>query len=125
MIKPIPSVLRGLCNIETEHLKGNIAEWVTAKIKEADIGREKLEKQSFFEHSDDLHRIFGDNHITINEKNIEYIESFYLSDYVMCDKVKEKLWMLDWSDIFITLTVYRLGQYSYWSVSVEYVLADK
>ena len=125
MIKPISSVLRGLCNVETEQLKGSIAEWVIAKIEEADVGREKAEKQSFVEHDNDLRHIFGDNHLTINEKNIEYIESFYLSDYVMSDKIKEKLWILDWSDIFITLTVYRLGQYSYWTVEVNYVLAKK
>lgn len=126
MIKPMYSVLRGLCNIEMEHLKGNVAEWVLAKIDEADINTEvKEEKQSFVEHDNDLRRIFGDDHITINEKNIEYIESFNLSDYVMNNKIKEKLWVLDWSDIFITITVYRLGQYSYWTVKLDYVLSAK
>ena len=40
MIKPMYSVLRGLCNIEIERLKGNVAEWVMAKIDEADINTE-------------------------------------------------------------------------------------
>ena len=120
------SVLRGLCNIEINHLKGNIVDWVVAKIKEADINTEvKAEKQSFVEHDNDLRRIFGDGHITINEKNIEYVESFNLSDFIMSDKIRERLWVLDWADIFITLTVYRLGQYSYWTVKLDYVLPCK
>lgn len=59
-------------------------------------------------------RLFKEkNFITINSKNIEYSTSYHLSDYIMCDKLKNKMEKLKIADVLVLLTVYRLGQYSY------------
>lgn len=59
-------------------------------------------------------RLFKEkNFITINSKNIEYSTSYHLSDYIMCDELKNKMAKLKIADVIVLLTVYRLGQYSY------------
>lgn len=59
-------------------------------------------------------RLFKEkNFITINSKNIEYSTSYHLSDYIMCDELKNKMEKLKIADVLVLLTVYRLGQYSY------------
>ena len=115
--------MNGVVNIDIDKIKFNIADYLYRKIEEADIPHVKEEKQTWQEHDADLQMLFGRKHITLNSKNIEYEERHCLSDYVMSDKVKEKLFYLDWADIEITLTIYRLGQYSYWNACVDYVRA--
>lgn len=125
MIKEIPSAYKGTVTTDIEIIKGEIASAVLHKLEQLDIPKAKEEKQSWKEHDSDLRRLFGSKYISLNTKNIEYQEEYYVSDYVMNDKVKEILSFLDWSDLYITLTVYRLGQYSYYNVKIDYVLRDK
>lgn len=125
MIREIPSAYKGVVNTDIENIKGEIAEAVLRKLEELDIPKAKSEKQSWTEHDSDLRMLFGSKHISLNTKNIEYQEEYYLSDYVMHDKAKEALFYFDWSDFSITLIVYRLGQYSYWTAEIHYVLCDR
>lgn len=125
MIKEIPSAYKGTVTTDIEIIKGEIASAVLHKLEQLDIPKAKEEKQSWKEHDSDLRMLFGSKYISLNTKNIEYQEEYYVSDYVMNDKVKEILYFLDWSDLYITLTVYRLGQYSYYNVKIDYVLRDK
>ncbi len=125
MIREIPSAYKGVVNTDIENIKGEIAEAVLRKLEELDIPKAKSEKQSWTEHDSDLRMLFGSKHISLNTKNIEYQEEYYLSDYVMHDKAKEALFYFDWSDFSITLIVYRLGQYSYWTAEIYYVLCDR
>lgn len=125
MIKEIPSAYKGTVTTDIENIKGGIASAVLHKLEQQDIPRAKEEKQSWIEHDSDLRMLFGAKYISLNTKNIEYQEEYYLSDYVMNDKVREVLSFLDWDDLYITLTVYRLGQYSYYNVKIDYVLRDK
>lgn len=125
MIKEIPSAYKGTVTTDIENIKGEIASAVLHKLEQLDISKEKAEKQSWKEHDSDLRMLFGSKYITLNTKNIEYQEEYYLSDYIMNDKVKEILFLLDWADLYLTLTVYRLGQYSYYNVKIDYVLCDK
>ena len=122
MIREIPSAYKGQLNTDLENIKGEIAEAVLHKLEEFDIPKAKEEKQSWTEHDSDLRMLFGSKHISLNTKNIEYQEEFYLSDYVMNDKAREALFYFDWADLHIMLKVYRLGQYSYWNAEVYYVL---
>jgi len=125
MIKEIPSAYKGTITTDIEIIKGEIASAILHKLEQLDIPKAKEEKQSWKEHDADLRMLFGSKYISLNTKNIEYQEEYYVSDYVMNDKVKEVLSFLDWDDLYITLTVYRLGQYSYYNVKIDYVLCDK
>lgn len=125
MIREIPSAYKGVVNTDIENIKDEIAEAVLRKLEELDIPKRKAEKQSWTEHDSDLRMLFGSKYISLNTKNIEYQEEYYLSDYVMHDKAKEALFHFDWSDLSITLIVYRLGQYSYWTAEIHYILCDR
>lgn len=125
MIREIPSAYKGVVNTDIENIKGEVAEAILHKLEELDIPKAKSEKQSWTEHDNDLRMLFGSKHISLNTKNIEYQEEYCLSDYVMHDKAKEALFYFDWSDLSITLIVYRLGQYSYWTAEVHYVLWNR
>lgn len=61
-----------------------------------------------------LKRYLGCKKITINNKNIEYQEEFSISGYHMCDEAMKTLRKLGATDVCVILTVYRLGQYSYY-----------
>ena len=122
MIKEIPSAYKGDVTTDIENIKGEIASAVLHKLEQLDISKEKKEKQSWKEHDSDLRMLFGSKYISLNTKNIEYQEEYYLSDYIMNDKAKEALFYFDWADLSITLIVYRLGQYSYWTAEVHYVM---
>ena len=124
MIREIPSAYKGTVTTDIENIKGEVADAILHKLQEFDIPKAKEEKQSWTEHDADLRMLFGSKYISVNTKNIEYQEEYYVSDYVMCDKAKEALFYFDWSDLSITLIVYRLGQYSYWTAEVYYVLKD-
>ena len=125
MIKEIPSAYKGVVNIDVETIKNEVAEAVLHKLVEFSIPNAKEEKQSWEEHDSDLRMLFGSKHISINTKNIEYQEEYYVSDYIMNNKAKETLFYFDWSDLSITLIIYRLGQYSYWNAKIDYVMRVK
>lgn len=121
MINTIPYAYKGTVNQNIEHIKDVIADYIRSDIMSADIPSRKLERQEWSEFDADRRLIFGDKSITLNSKNVEYEEEFKLSDYVMTNEINEKLFLLDWADVWVKLTVYRLGQYSYWVATVYYV----
>lgn len=125
MIKEIPSAYKGTVTTDIENIKGEVAEAILHKLQEFEIPKAKEEKQSWTEHDSDLRMLFGSKYISVNTKNIEYQEEYYVSDYVMNNKAKEALFYFDWADLSITLIVYRLGQYSYWTAEVHYVMRAK
>ena len=125
MIREIPSAYKGTVTTDVENIKGEVAEAILHKLQEFEIPEAKEEKQSWIEHDSDLRMLFGSKYISVNTKNIEYQEEYYVSDYVMNNKAKEALFYFDWADLSITLIVYRLGQYSYWTAEVHYVMCDK
>lgn len=125
MIKEIPSAYKGTLTTDIENIKGEVAEAILHKLQDFEIPEEKAEKQSWTEHDSDLRMLFGSKYISVNTKNIEYQEEYYVSDYVMNNKAKEALFYFDWADLSITLIVYRLGQYSYWTAEVHYVMRAK
>lgn len=124
MIQEMQSAFKGVVNINIENIKSSIVESIYHRLDNFEIPNEKEEKQSWQEHDADLRMLFGNQHITLNSKNIEYEESFCLSDYVMNNHIKDVLFYFDWTDLDITLTVYRLGQYSYYNVKVDYVMSE-
>lgn len=121
MINTIPYAYKGTVNQNIENIKDIITDYIRKDISSADIPSKKLERQEWSEFDKDRSLIFGDKSITLNSKNIEYEEEFNLSDYVMTSEVSEKLFLLDWVDVCVKLTIYRLGQYSYWVATVDYV----
>lgn len=53
--------------------------------------------------------------VSLNDKNIEYSESFWVvNGWGLDDKVSKALARYDISDIRVNLFIYRLGSYSYW-----------
>lgn len=125
MIREIPSAYNGIVNTNIENIKGEIAEAILHQLQDFEIPEAKEEKQSWTEHDNDLRMLFGSKHISVNTKNIEYQEEYHVSDYVMNNKATEALFYFDWADLSITLIVYRLGQYSYWTAEVHYVMIAK
>ena len=59
--------------------------------------------------------------ISINSKNIEYSETFIMSDYVASSENNKKLKGMNIVDIIISLTIYRVGQHSYFAASMDFV----
>ena len=122
MINTIPYAYKGTVNQDIENIKNDIIDFVRKDIMSANIPlNEKPERQTWQEYDADKFIIFGDKKITLNSKNIEYEEEFNLSEYIMTNEISERLFMLDWKDVWVRLTVYRLGQYSYWVATVDYV----
>ena len=122
MINTIPYAYKGTVNQNIENIKDIVTDYVRADILRADIPlNEKPERQTWQEYDMDKIAIFGDKKITLNSKNIEYEEEFSLSDYIMTNEINQRLFYLDWADVCVKLTVYRLGQYSYWVATVDYV----
>jgi len=122
MINTIPYAYKGTVNQNIENIKDLVVDYIRSDILRIDIPLdEKPERQTWQEYDRDKIAVFGDKQITLNSKNIEYEEEFKLSDYVMTSEINERLWFLDWTDIWVKLTVYRLGQYSYWVATVDYV----
>ena len=83
MIKEIPSAYKGTVTTDIEIIKGEIASAILHKLEQLDIPRAKEEKQSWKEHDSDLRMLFGSKYISLNTKNIEYLEEYNLSDYVI------------------------------------------
>lgn len=74
--------------------------------------------------ADIMNKIFGHGHITLNTKNIEYKEEYFLSDWGFDADLEKKLSKFEFADILIGLTIYRLGSYSYFNVEVDYMRED-
>lgn len=69
--------------------------------------------------------IFPEKFIHINKKNIEFGESFYLTDYVMTSEINKGLATIGCADVFFSITVFRIGSYSYYAVSGRMLKPDQ
>lgn len=63
--------------------------------------------------------------VNINSKNIEFSTSFHLSEHIMSDKLLKKMRELNIADVLVLLTVYRLGQYSYFAAECDVLVPDE
>ena len=122
MIELRNSVFSGTVNRTINEIKSNVSDYVSTLIMTAESL--DAEPSTVGDHEANARAIFGHKHITLNKKNIEYEEEFYLSDFVMSDELLATLRKLKWADVLITLTIYRLGQYSYFNTEVQYMRED-
>lgn len=70
-------------------------------------------------------KIFPEKFIHINKKNIEFGESFYLTDYVMTDKMHNGMEKIGCADVLFSITIFRIGSYSYYAVSGRMLKPDQ
>lgn len=70
--------------------------------------------------------IFHNKAFNLNDKNIEWENSFTLSDFPISGRedYRASLRRLHIGDIIIDMTVYRVGQYSYWSARAMLVRTE-
>ena len=76
--------------------------------------------------------MFGqENYISVNSKNIEFVDSFHYENFRPCGERMAKLLNKGWvKDFLIRVWIYRLGQYSYFAAEItplveENILQDK
>jgi hypothetical protein len=70
------------------------------------------------------HHMFHPKFININAKNIEFGETFHLTDFVNLQDDMDILHAFGMADILFELTIYRLGQYSYFTCDLTFLLPD-
>lgn len=103
-----------LQNADIESLKHKICDYIRVTImrfnKEYPCSAPLPDK--FFWLSKNL---FNGHGLDINSKNIEYKEWFCLSDTPTDDVVIQKMNQLGFVDVSVQLTIYRVGQHSYWT----------
>lgn len=68
--------------------------------------------------------IFPEKFIHINRKNIEFCESFYLTDYIMTSEINKGLATIGYADVLFSVTVFRIGSYSYFAVNGKMLKSD-
>lgn len=69
--------------------------------------------------------IFPEKFIYINKKNIEFCENFYLTDYIMTSEINKGLATIGCADVLFSVTVFRIGSYSYYAVSGRMLKPDQ
>lgn len=70
------------------------------------------------------HHMFHPGFLHINAKNIEYQESFHLTDMFHSQDDIEILQKYGFADILFELVIYRIGQYSYFSCDLTFLRPD-
>lgn len=120
MINQVRSAYKGVLNCDITDLKYNICQYLREQILSADFPV-KEEPSCDMDFAEIMQKIFGHGHITLNSKNIEYKEEYFLSDYGMDADLEARLSKFKFADILIGLTIYRLGSYSYFNVEVDYM----
>lgn len=123
MINQVRSAYKGVLNRDINELKYNICQYLREKILEADFPMD-AEPSCDMDFADIMDKIFGNKHITLNSKNVEYQEKYFLSDYGMDADLEKRLGKFKFADMLIGLTIYRLGSYSYFNVEVDYMRED-
>ena len=68
--------------------------------------------------------IFPEKFIYINRKNIEFCENFYLTDYIMTSEINKGLATIGCADVLFSVTVFRIGSYSYFAVDGKMLRPD-
>lgn len=110
MIEQKRCAVSGVVDTDLETIKSKICSIIHERLGIADIGDSQP-----CDTDSTMKSYLSCKTITLNSKNIEYTEEFHLSDRcVPCKEVIDTLKKLDAIDIAIVLTVYRLGQYSYY-----------
>ena len=69
--------------------------------------------------------IFPEKFVYINKKNIEFCENFYLTDYIMTSEINKGLATIGCADVLFSITVFRIGSYSYYAVSGRMLKPDQ
>ena len=119
MINTIGSAFKGQLGCDIQSLKWEICKNIRDVLANGDFVI-NAEPSSNMDNYDNLQKIFGHGHITLNSKNVEYEEEYKLSDYGDDTEQHKVLDKLKWEDIFIRLTIYRVGSYSYFNVELNY-----
>lgn len=70
-------------------------------------------------------KIFPEKFIHINKKNIEFSESFYLTDFVMTNKLQSDMAAVGCADVSFSVTIFRIGAYSYFTVAGRMLSPDQ
>lgn len=112
-----------MLNQDLGDLKYNICNYLREQILSADFPCNE-EPSCPMDFAEIMQKIFGHGHITLNDKNIEYKEELLLSDYGFDADLEKRLSKYKFADILITLTIYRLGSYSYFNVETNYIRED-
>lgn len=123
MINQIRSAYKGVLNRDITDLKYDICKYLREQILSADFPVRE-EPSCDMDYADILQKIFGHGHIALNSKNVEYEEEYLLSDYGLDADLEARLRKFKFADILISLTIYRLGSYSYFNVEVDYMRED-
>lgn len=119
MIKTLNSAFKGQLSCDINSLKWEICKNIRDKLVNGDYSID-AEPSCDFDNSRNLQMIFGHAHISLNSKNVEYEEMYKLSDYGDDSDVHSILTKLKWEDIFINLTIYRIGSYSYFNIELDW-----
>lgn len=123
MIKNVRSAYKGVLNCDITDLKYNICQYLRDQILSADFPMDS-EPSCPMDFADIMQKIFGHRHIALNTKNVEYQEEFMLSDFGLDADLEKRLSKFKFADMLITMTIYRLGSYSYFNAEVDYMRTD-
>lgn len=120
MIRTINSAFNGKLGCDIQSLKWEICRNIRDTLVNGDFVID-AEPSCDMDNSHNLQKIFGHGHIMLNSKNIEYEEDYKLSDYGDDAEQRKVLDKLKWEDIFIRLTIYRIGSYSYFNAELDWI----
>ncbi len=97
----------------------DVQEYVRCRLRESIMlcDTPKLETLDTIRYSEWLNELFCKKKtITLNDKNVEYSENFWMVHGWGCDaEFQRGLTKYDISDINVELIIYRIGSYSYWA----------
>ena len=113
------SAANDIVDTDINTIKAKVASIIHSSLVTADIGDAEP-----CDCDQTLKRYLGCKRITINNKNIEYQEEFNISGYPIHDEAMKTLRKLGAIDVCVVLTVYRLGQYSYYMAEPYLVRSD-
>ena len=119
MIKSINSAFKGQLSCDIQSLKWEICRNIRDVLVNGDFVID-AEPSCDMDNNYNLQKIFGHGHIMLNSKNVEYEEDYKLSDYGDDAEQRKVLDKLKWEDIFIRLTIYRIGSYSYFNAELDW-----
>lgn len=116
MTEPIKFFIKGEVGTQSiEEIKGLAIEIFTKKLANL--------KTNDFEIAES--NIFPEKFIHINKKNIEFCENFYLTDYIMTSEIDKGLATIGCADVLFSITVFRIGSYSYCAVDGRMLKLDQ
>ena len=115
MIEPINFFINGKVGTQSiEEIKGFATEIFADKLANLETNNFEIAES----------KIFPEKFIHINKKNIEFCESFYLTDYIMTSEINKRLAKIGCADVLFCVTVFRIGSYSYFAVNGKMLKFD-